>query len=157
MQTLTTSKATYRQKLTLQILEDQLIPDIGTVRNSKDAALAAFLFWDLDNIKVIEQAYALYLNRASEPISWAEISSGASNSCLVDIKIVMSHALLSHASSFVLFHNHPSGKLTPSNADLKLTKTLQEMGKLMQIHLLDHVILSPDGNHYSIVDNGRLI
>ena len=68
----------------------------------------------------------------------------------------MGVALKSMACGIIISHNHPSGNLLPSSADREITNKIKEAGKLMEITLLDHIILSPEGTFYSFADEGDL-
>lgn len=73
----------------------------------------------------------------------SNISTGGVSSCIVDPKIVFGLALKTRATGLILAHNHPSGNLEPSQADRRLTYQLQEAGKLLDISVLDHLIITP--------------
>lgn len=148
--------AVYRQKLTSRFVEESPMLNIGSIVSSHDAFKAAWAFWDLEEIGLIEHAYALYVNRSNAPIAWALISTGSMAGCDMDPKIIMSHALLSGAHGLVIYHNHPSGDLTPSQADYVVTNNIKQAGKVLDISLLDHIILAPNGTFHSFADHGRL-
>ncbi len=84
-----------------------------------------------------------------------EVSTGGISGTVVDIKLVLSAALLSCASGIILVHNHPSGNLQPSAADKVATKKMKEAARLVDVEILDHLILTSDG-FYSFADNGEL-
>jgi DNA repair protein RadC len=65
-------------------------------------------------------------------------------------------AIKANAPGIIVCHNHPSKNLNPGESDTKLTHKVKEAGNLMDIQLLDHLILGPDDNYYSFVDNGHL-
>lgn len=102
-----------------------------------------------------EEFYVLYLNRSNRPITHKHISSGGVAGTVADTKIILKHAIELLASSFIAYHNHPSGNLKPSQADLNLTKNLKEAAKLIDVVLLDHLIVG-DKNYYSFADDGML-
>lgn len=76
-------------------------------------------------------------------------------SCIIDIKLILSVALKTVASSIVLLHNHPSSNLKPSKADIDITNKLKIAATTLKIVLLDHLIITKDG-YYSLADNGEL-
>jgi DNA repair protein RadC len=82
--------------------------------------------------------------------------TGGITGTVADIRIIMAVALKAMACGMVISHNHPSGSLKPSSADKQLTDKIKEAGKLMDINLLDHIILSPEGTFYSFADEGEL-
>ena len=102
-----------------------------------------------------EEFWILCLNNANQVISKDKISLGGVSSTLVDAKIVFAQALRQGASSIILFHNHPSGQLKPSQADIKLTEKLASAGKVMDIRVHDHLIIGHAG-YYSFADEGLL-
>jgi DNA repair protein RadC len=83
-------------------------------------------------------------------------SKGGVAGTVVDLKVVFAAALKARASSMIFAHNHPSGNLLPSQADLDLTKRFKEAGKILDIQVLDHLILSPDDRYYSFADECRI-
>lgn len=103
----------------------------------------------------VEECWVLLLNQASRVIDRVRIGQGGLASTVVDVRCVLREALLKRASSFVLCHNHPSGNITPSREDDKLTMSLFQAAKTMNIRMLDHVVLA-DGTYYSYADEGRL-
>ena len=103
-----------------------------------------------------EEFFILFLNRANKVLGWSRLSIGGMIGTVVDPKIVLCMALLTGANSIVVSHNHPSGNLKPSEADIKLNKQLKEAGKLLEIQLLDHLIIVPDGSFFSFADEGMM-
>lgn len=83
-----------------------------------------------------------------------EVSSGTVDMSIVHPRDVYSRALLQNAKSILLLHNHPSGDVTPSQQDLKITGMLKEAGELLGIDLLDHIIIGEDYKYYSIIERG---
>ena len=112
-------------------------------------------FWKED-IEIYESFFILLLNRANKTIGWAKISQGGITGTVVDIKIVMKYVIDSLASAVIVAHNHPSGNLIPSQSDLDITDKLKKSLKLMDTNLVDHLILSPNGDFYSFANNGDL-
>lgn len=105
-----------------------------------------------------EFAYALYLNKSNGLIRIVNVGIGGIDTTLVDNRIVIGEALRLNATAIALVHNHPSGNMTPSKEDDNLTKNLQEACKLMNIHFIDHVIISSSGTeYYSYHDRGRIL
>lgn len=102
-----------------------------------------------------EHSYALMLGASSRIIKSVPVSAGGMTETLVDARVVMREALLCRATHFVFVHNHPSGNVTPSRQDDQLTSHLAEAGKLMNVRLIDHVIVT-DGAFFSYADEGKL-
>ncbi|MDA0194711.1 MAG: DNA repair protein RadC [Bacteroidetes bacterium] len=107
----------------------------------------------LDNKK--EEFWILLLNRANVVIRKIQISSGGVAGTAVDPKLIFKHALDHLASGVILIHNHPSGNLKPSEADIKLTKKIDQAGKFLDIDILDHLIFIDTG-YYSFKDEGLI-
>lgn len=102
-----------------------------------------------------EEFWILLLNRANEVIRPVQISSGGVAGTVADPKLIFKHALEQLASSIILFHNHPSGNLTPSQADKDLTRKLKEAGRMLDLPILDHLIFT-DKSYFSFADEGLL-
>ncbi len=100
-----------------------------------------------------EEFWVMLLNRANKVIDKILISRGGVSGTVADTKVIFKVAVERLASSIILCHNHPSGNLKPSNADLKLTNKLKEAGKIMDVPILDHLIISDTG-YYSFADEG---
>jgi len=95
------------------------------------------------------------LDRANNTAGFAKISQGGTAGTVVDIKIIAKYAVESLSSSVIICHNHPSGNITPSEADINITKKIKDALLLFDIKLTDHIILS-ENNYYSFADNGDL-
>ena len=89
------------------------------------------------------------------PINMNIVSVGSLNEALINPREIFKSAILSNAHSMMLIHNHPSGNLTPSTSDIQTTARMQELGELMGISLVDHIITGWDGNYYSFRDKGE--
>lgn len=126
--------------------------EISRITQAKDAfEIMLPMLADLDH----EEFWMLILNRANHVKGKVLISRGGQSGTVVDLKIIFKIALEHHASNLVLIHNHPSGNLKPSTEDLKLTKKIVEAGKMMEIPILDHLIIS-DRSFFSFADEGLL-
>ena len=130
------------------------LSEIPKVVTSKDAEKQFRAIWS-DKMQYIEEMSILLLNRANKPLGFSKISTGGTSGTVVDIKVVFQTALKANANSIIICHNHPSGNLTPSEADLKITKNIKEAGKMMDIPLIDHLIITQEG-YYSFADEGML-
>lgn len=106
--------------------------------------------------KPIEEFYVVFLNQGHRVLGIELISKGGMTSTVVDIRIIFKRALeVAGTARLVLAHNHPSGNLSPSEADRVLTQRIKDAGKLLDINVLDHVILAENG-YYSFADEGIL-
>ncbi len=102
-----------------------------------------------------EEFWILLLNRSNKIINKYRISQGGTAGTVIDVKIILKRAVEKLASSIILCHNHPSGNLTPSKADINITNKLREAAELMDIKLLDHIIIA-DNSYFSFIDEGVL-
>ncbi|MFC6997304.1 RadC family protein [Rufibacter roseus] len=102
-----------------------------------------------------EEFWIILLNRANTIMKKIQISSGGVAGTVADPKLIFKHALENLASAIILVHNHPSGQLKPSAADISLTKKLQEAGKVLDLPILDHLIFT-DSSYYSFADEDLL-
>jgi len=100
----------------------------------------------------IEQFWTIIL-RKNKVISLERISSGGLDTSIVDIRLLIKILLDKEATSFIIAHNHPSGDKKPSKNDIDLTNKVKKAGKLMNLHLLDHLIIAKD-DYYSFMDEG---
>src|SRR5690554_287213 len=123
------------------------------IDSSKDAYSILLQSWDEEKLEFLEQFKVLLLNRANRVLGIYEASTGGVSGTVVDPKLVFAAAIKGAASSILLAHNHPSGNLDPSQADLRLTRKLVEGGKFLDIPVLDHIIVTGEG-YYSIADEG---
>ena len=105
--------------------------------------------------KVHEEFWIILLNRANEAIKIVQISTGGISGTVVDTRMIFKIAVENLANSIILVHNHPSGQLKPSEADINLTEQLAASGKIMDIPVLDHIIFADQG-FYSFADDAKL-
>lgn len=111
--------------------------------------------WDRDKISLQEQFKVMLLNGRCACLGIAEIGTGGMTSCIVDQRLIFAAALKANATSIILAHNHPSGNLKESRADLLLTRKIAQSGNLLEIQVHDHLIITPDG-YNSFADNGLM-
>lgn len=142
-------------KLTYKRHEELLSFKDTELNSSK--AITSFLreLFDKDELIIRETFYAIYLDQALRIVGFQKICEGAYDFVLVETRMIYTTALLSRATNVVIAHNHPSGTLSPSSADNKITKDIQDGLKLLNIKLADHIIIT-ETNHYSFRDNGQL-
>jgi DNA repair protein RadC len=119
------------------------------------AARVLFHAWDKSKIELQEQFKILLLNHSKKVLGICEISTGGVGATVVDPKLIYAAALKAHASSIILSHNHPSGNLKPSQADISITKQLQKAGTFLELPIVDHIILTTQ-DYYSFADEGLL-
>lgn len=135
-------------------ITDRLIPKIK-IQSSADAAESLRKAMREDEIEYIESFMMLLLNRSNFTLGYCHISRGGISGTVADIRVIFQHALKANACGMIICHNHPSGNLHASEEDRRLTRNVVEAGKLMQIPVLDHIILTAD-RYYSFADDGKL-
>ncbi len=126
------------------------------ISSSQDAAELLFEDWDKDRIAIQETFKVVLLNNSNKVKGVYQLSQGGITSTLIDLRILFAVILKSLSVAIILTHNHPSGKLMPSEADKNLTSKIKKAAQLFDITILDHLIFAPDGNYYSFSDNGLL-
>jgi len=129
--------------------------ELTKITSSKDGYEVLQQIFDADKIDWIEEAIILCLNRANKVIGFYKLSSGGQSGTVMDQKVIFTIALNCTASGIIIAHNHPSGQLFPSDADIRITKTIKDAGDIMDIKLLDHIIVTDEG-YYSFADSGKL-
>ena len=102
-----------------------------------------------------EEFWVLYVNNSNKVLYSTQLSKGGVTGTLVDIRMLYKKAIELLATGVVVCHNHPSGKLQPSNADIELTKKIKRAGEMLDIKLLDHLIITEKA-YFSFVDEGVL-
>ncbi|HAX96421.1 MAG TPA: hypothetical protein DCY35_07870 [Prolixibacteraceae bacterium] len=127
-------------------------PERPQITSSNDAAAILMpLLGDLDH----EEFWILLLNRNNKVIHRFMTSKGGLTATVIDVRTILKTAIERLATAMILSHNHPSGNLTPSDADMQITRKLKDAGKIMDIQVLDHLIVSQKG-YYSFADNGMI-
>lgn len=111
--------------------------------------------WDKDTIELLEEFKVMLLNRHNKVLGVATISTGGLDKTVVDPKVVFAIALKAKASSIILCHNHPSGNINASLIDTQVTTKLKQGGRLLDIDVSDHLIITNDG-YYSYADEGLM-
>lgn len=144
----------YRAKITLVRCEEQEVK-YASISNSYDVSSLLRSIWEPDTIELREQFYVIGLDKGNTPVFWSKLSVGGIDGCVVDTRHVFSMAILSNCAAIILAHNHPSGRTQPSQADISMTKKMVEAGKIMNVPVLDHIILTID-SYYSFADEGMI-
>lgn len=125
------------------------------VTSSRDIYQILSKNWDPNKIDLLEQFKVVLLSRANKVLGIVDISTGGITGCIADPKLIFGAALKACASSIILSHNHPSGNLRPSQADIALTQKMKAGGELLDIAVLDHIIMTSEG-YCSFADEGLL-
>jgi DNA repair protein RadC len=94
------------------------------------------------------------LTRSNKVLGIASISEGGLSATVTDVRIILQYAIRANASGIIICYNHPSGNLQPSESDLVIIWKVKDSAKLMDIQLLDHLIIIPEGRYYSMADEG---
>lgn len=133
-----------------RLLQESL--EMPTIKSSNDAyQLLSPMMGDLPH----EEFWIVMLNRANKIITRYNVSKGGLTGTVIDVRLILKKALEVYAASMIISHNHPSGNLSPSDADIKITKKIKEAGQIMDIPVLDHIIVTDNG-YFSFADEGLL-
>ncbi|MGQ0829335.1 MAG: DNA (cytosine-5-)-methyltransferase [Bacteroidota bacterium] len=124
-----------------------------TIKTSEEAARILRKIFNPGELELQEQMMVLYLNNSGDVIGYTKHSVGGITGTVVDTRLILAGALKSLSTGIIISHNHPSGRLQPSNSDITITKKLKEAAKSFDIELIDHIIITKDG-HYSFADEG---
>lgn len=126
------------------------------IGGSEDAAKALKQFWDYSQVNIAEHFNVLLLNRQNKVIGFYSHSKGGVDSTVADTELIAAVVIKSLARGVIVCHNHPSGNLKPSDADIQITKKLKEALNLLNVSLLDSLIIVPNGSYYSLADQGQM-
>lgn len=127
-----------------------------TVSDSRTANAFLIKLFDEETIGFRESLFVCGLNKANQIIAYKKLSEGGMSETSADPKIAVLFGLKTNSSGIILCHNHPSGRVYPSTPDINFTKKVKAACKLLDMQLLDHLIVSPEGNYYSFADEGDL-
>lgn len=125
------------------------------ISRSQDAFEVLKSSWNDSTMELFEEFKVMFTNRANKVLGIMEVSIGGISGTVADPRLIFIGALKAGASGMIVSHNHPSGNLTPSQADIQLTRKLKEGGNLLEIQLLDHIIMTSE-SYYSFADEGIL-
>ncbi len=131
------------------------VSDMVQIADSEEASKLFRLFAGPQKLDYKEFFWVMLLSRSQHALGIAEVAMGSAQGVSVNIKEIFQLALKTNASSIILCHNHPSGSLKPSEADIELTKSISEFGKLIDVRLLDHLIITKEG-YCSFLDEGMI-
>lgn len=122
----------------------------------RDPFSSQMLFREILGEKDREHFAMVCLDTKNRPTHFQVVHIGGLNSSIVQPREVFKVAILSNAASVIFFHNHPSGDTTPSREDIEVTERLQEVGKIVGINVLDHIIIGENMDYYSLAQAGYL-
>ncbi|WP_066223727.1 JAB domain-containing protein [Formosa haliotis] len=123
---------------------------------SQDACNVLYDNWNKDTISLHESFKIILLNNSNKVKGIYELSSGSITGTLVDLRILFAIVLKSLSTAIILAHNHPSGKLKPSEADKQITNKIKQAALFLDVKVLDHIIIIPNGDFFSFADSGIL-
>jgi DNA repair protein RadC len=112
--------------------------------------------WELDSIEHIEEFKLMLLTRSNKVPGIASISKGGISGAVTDVRIILQYAIKANARGIIICYNHPGGNVQPGESDIAITRKVKESGNVMDIQLLDHLIIVPEGRFYSMGDEGVL-
>lgn len=126
------------------------------ISSSQDAYELMLKHFPLDTIEYRESFKVILLNQVCRVLGIVSVSEGGISATYVDVRLILQAALLANATQVILVHNHPSGSLKPSSQDDMLTERIRKAADLMEIHVIDHLIITPEDGFYSYRDEGKL-
>ncbi len=130
----------------------QEIPEKSSITCSNDGYQILKKY--LSDIRT-EEFWAIFLNQNNRVLHFAQLTQGGINQSIVDVRILFKTALDHFSTGIIVAHNHPSGNLKPSKEDIDITQKIKEAGKILNIQLLDHLIITQN-SYFSFSDNGLL-
>lgn len=125
------------------------------ISNASDAYKILLDNWNADTLELLETFVILPVNFAKQVLGFIEISTGGITGTVIDLRLIFSAALLTSATAVIVAHNHPSSQTKPSQADMKITEKLVAAGRLLDIQILDHIIVTPKA-YFSFGDEGLI-
>lgn len=147
------------KKLNILLQTATTLKEISFIQESKkmdsSKKVQEFCYNRLHNITDREHMEILFLNTQNELITCKRLFSGTVSESVIYIRTIIEQTLLFNATSIIVTHNHPGGSLIPSRADLNVTKKIQEALNHIDVKLLDHVIISPNGS-YSFAEHSQI-
>lgn len=136
-------------------LINRFVTDQGSITCSSDAYQILLKTWDKELTRFVEHFKILLLNRKFKFLGIYEVVGGCSGKVLIDSKLIFASAIKANANSIILAHNHPSGSGEPSETDKYFTMRMVAAGKLLEIKIYDHLIITEEG-YFSFGDAGAL-
>jgi DNA repair protein RadC len=141
-------------KIRIVYSKKQKMKDRTQITSSAQSVEVLRSIWS-SQMEVREEFAVLHLDRSNRVLGYQMLSKGGISGTVVDIRLIFSAALQSLASSIILAHNHPSGNLLPSTQDKAITRKIAEAGRIHEITVLDHIILTKE-DYISFADEGYL-
>lgn len=126
------------------------------ISSSKDASELLYTHWNNNTIEVQESFKIMLPNNSNKVKGIYQLSQVGITGTMIDLRILFAVVLKTLSVAIILTHNHPSGKLQASEADIRLTEKIKKAAELFDVKVLDHLIIAPNGEYYSFSDNGIL-
>ena len=117
-------------------------PKISCAEDARDVLMQN---WNMKRIDFVEEFKIVLLNQGSRVLGITTISTGGLTSTTADVRLIFAAALKGSATGIILAHNHPSGQLKASQADKIITSQMVEAGKILNIEVVDHLIVTSEG------------
>jgi len=130
----------------------QEIPEKVSIKSSADAY--QIFLEHLSDLRT-EEFWVIFLNQRNQVIYKSQISKGGITGTIVDVRVLFKIALEHFATSIIVAHNHPTGVLKPSEADVKITQNIKNAGEILNIKLIDHLIIG-ENTFFSFQEQGLL-
>ncbi len=130
--------------------------DRPLIKSSQSAYDVLLDNWDKGKLELQEQFKIMLLDNKNSCLGISTMATGGITGCVVDVRLAFAAALKARATGMILAHNHPSGNIKASDADKSLTKKFREIGKVIDISILDHIVVTRTG-YLSLADEGLLI
>ena len=142
-------------KVKVSYKNEEKLSERLTMENITDSIKIFMQIFDEDTMDLKESVKVLFLNSANHVLSYMDLSEGGTLSAEIDVKLILQGALTDNASKIILCHNHPSGDVTPSIEDIKVTSKIKNACDMMNIQLLDHVIITSE-HYFSFLKGGLM-
>ncbi|MBU3820983.1 JAB domain-containing protein [Flavobacteriaceae bacterium XHP0103] len=143
-------------EISIRYREKRRLFDSQPIKGSQEAAVTAYRQWDKDAIGVHESFKVMLLNNSNKVKGIYQVSTGGITGTTVDVRLLFAVIIKTLSVGVILLHNHPSGTLKPSLMDKQLTEKICKAAQLLDIKVLDHLIIVPNGDYFSFADNGLL-
>ena len=143
-------------EITIQYASNYSSADSPRITTPEAAFSYLMRIWNRDTLDLREEFIVVPLSVSKASLGWCKIGIGNKKSTIVDITQLVALAILSNADSLLIAHNHPSGNLIPSRADIRLTRQVQEALRLHSITLVEHMIITRNG-WYSIMTESKSV
>lgn len=144
-------------ELARRMYERKLENTSPSIRKPEDCFNAVYNYMKSCQYDMLKEHFMIVcLNIKNRVLAVKEVSCGSMTASVVHPREVFKTAIKNTSGAIILAHNHPSGDVTPSENDIEITKQLVKCGKIMDIPVLDHIVLSDYGKYFSMKEEGVL-